>query len=285
MKLLFLGLAALLLVNTAKAAEEKSSGSSEVKKTLGGLLDGFFKRSSTNNQTPAANSSPANSAALASLSSDQIASGLKEALSAGLKRAVDSLGQTNAFLTNDLVRIPLPKQLSVLTNSLIKLNQGPLIDQFEAAMNHAAEQAIPVASTVFFDALKNMSVSDATALLESKSKTAATEFFQEKCSKDLTEKLMPIIQKATEQVGVTSAYKKLMDKASFGAKFLANSSLNLDRYVTGKALDGLFVVVGEEEKRIRENPQARVTDLLQKVFGVLGAPAGQTPPASPGSQP
>ncbi|MGV3772946.1 MAG: DUF4197 domain-containing protein [Verrucomicrobiales bacterium] len=253
------------------AAESTSTppAEPEKKKGFGALFESILKRTTTN--TGSSTTNTASQINLGNLTSDQVAAGIKEALAVGLQKAVATLGQTNGFLTNSAVTIPLPSQLKVVNDGLQRLNQGAIVDQFVATMNHAAEQAVPIAASVFSESLRKMSVEDAVALLQSKSKTAATEYFQKTCSAELTDKLMPIIKDATEQVGVTAAYKKVMDKASFGTKFLANSSLNLDRYVTGKSLEGLFKMVGEEEKKIRENPQARATDLLKDVFGVLNS--------------
>jgi hypothetical protein len=150
-------------------------------------------------------------------------------------------------------------------------------------MNHAAEQAVPVATGVFTDSLAQMTIADARDLLLSNSKTAATEYFRRTTTNELTEKFLPIVREATAKTGVTAAYKNLMNKAPFASALLAGgSSFDIDNYVTAKSLDGLFTMVADEEVRIRENPQARVTELLQKVFGAIpqtglgAAPTTQT---------
>lgn len=252
------------IVPADEPAKEKSA-TKEIFNVLGGLLD--------RKQAPDTNAPAGGGIAAANLGSDQISAGLKEALGKGLEKAIAMLGQTNGFLTNLNVRIPLPQQLKFIEQGLVKIHEEKLADEFVATMNHAAEKAVPVAASVLVDSLKQMSLKDATDLLQSKSPTAATEYFRRTTSTELTKQFLPIIQEATAQTGVTSAYKKFMDKASFGSSFFAKSSLDLDHYVTGKTLDGLFTVVGEEEKRIRENPQARVTELLQKVFGAVKTPA------------
>jgi hypothetical protein len=163
----------------------------------------------------------------------------------------------------------MPAQLTKTEKTLRKLGQGPVVDEFIASMNHAAEQAVPAATSVFIGAVSQMSIADARTLLASQSKTAITEYFRKTTTNQLSAEFLPIVKDATEKVGVTQAYKQLEARIPFGATLFSNTALDLDQYVTSKALDGLFVMVGEEEKRIRENPKARVTTLLQKVFGAL----------------
>jgi hypothetical protein len=257
--LLLLTLSLTLPALFAADAPAKEEGA---KTEIGNILDGFLNRAK-------ANTSTTNNVNLANLSTDEISSGLKEALGKGLEKAIAALGRTNGFMTNLDVRIPLPPQVKTIQQGLAKIHEEQLADDFLAAMNHAAEKAVPAASAVFVDSLKQMSVQDAVALLQSKSPTAATDYFRRTTSTQLTQKFRPLVEEATAQAGVTSAYKKVMDKASFGSAFFAKSSLNLDQYVTTKALDGLFKMVADEEKQIRENPQARATELLQKVFGAI----------------
>jgi hypothetical protein len=152
------------------------------------------------------------------------------------------------------------------------MKQDKYADEFVATMNHAAEAAVPEALPIFTEALKSMSVEDAKKLV-SGGNDSATQFFKGKGEKQIQEKMMPIVKEATAKTGVTSAYKKLLDQAGGGNSFLGKlnintASLDVDSYVTQKASDGLFTMIAEEEKRIRENPAARTTELLQKVFGV-----------------
>jgi hypothetical protein len=217
------------------------------------------------------------SAHLASIPPLELSAGVKEAIGNGLSRAVAFLGRTNGFLTNSAVKIQLPSQLANVDKMVRAVGQGPLVDQFVATMNHAAEQAVPVATGIFADSLTQMTIADARALLLSNSKTAATEYFRRTTTNQLSEKFLPIVRDATQKTGVTAAYKNLLGKARF-ATVLGGGSLDVDQYVTGKALDGLFTMVAEEEVRIRENPQARVTGLLQKVFGALPQAAIGAPP-------
>jgi hypothetical protein len=244
------------------AADSPTKGEKTAKE-ISGFLNSFL------NKPAATNAQGTNNVVLTGISSDQVTAGLKEALESGMQKAIAQLGQSNGFLTNITVKIPLPDQLKYIERGLEKIHQEKLADEFVETMNHAAEQAVPVASGVLLDSLKKMSLSDATTILASKTPTAATDYFRETASAALSEKFLPIVQDATGKVGVTSAYKKMLDKASFGTSIFAKSSLNVDQYVTNKALDGLFKMVGEEEKRIRENPQARASELLQKVFGAI----------------
>lgn len=213
--------------------------------------------------------------AAGALSSGEVAAGLKEALAKGVERAVASLGRTDGFLTNLNVKIPMPEKLRTAEKTLRTLGQDRLADDFIASMNHAAEQAVPVAASVFGDAIKQMSVADAKSIL-SGTNNAATQFFRRTTETNLYGQFYPIVQKATDQVGVTTQYKQMMSQVGsggflgglFGSKTKAvMADADLDAYVTTKALDGLFLMVAEEEKRIRENPAARTTELLQKVFG------------------
>ena len=211
----------------------------------------------------------------ATLSQDQVAQGLKEALSKGVQHAISQLGHDDGFLTNLNVRIPMPEKLQTAEKTLRALGQSKLADDFVGSMNHAAEKAVPEAAAVFGEAIKQMSVADAKAILAG-TNNAATEYFRKTTQTNLFTRFLPIVQKATEQVGVTAKYKQLVGKAgsaqTFGGLFGSKSAaapeaLDLDAYVTHGAMSGLFKLVAEEEKRIRENPLARTSDLLKKVFG------------------
>jgi hypothetical protein len=213
-----------------------------------------------------------NNLSLNSLPAEQLTAGLKQALAKGLTNAVASLGRTNGFLTNAAVRIPLPANLAKIETYLRNVGQGDYVDEFVSAMNRAAEKAVPVASDVFVDALAQMTIADAQTLVTSTSKTAATDYFRRTTTNQLSAKFLPLVKDATAASGVTKAYKDLMGKSTFAMKLAAGANLDVDNYVTAKSLDGLFTMVAAEEARIRENPQARTTDLLQKVFGSLQLP-------------
>jgi len=233
--------------------------------TQAGLLDalGFGKKATSD------------TALTASLSQDQVVQGLKEALGKGVQQAVSQLGHDGGFLTNLNVKIPMPEKLRTVEKTLRVLKQDKLADDFITTMNHAAEQAVPEAAGVFGDAIKGMSIEDAKVILMG-TNNAATQYFRRTTETNLYAKFLPIVKRATDQTGVTSAYKGLMAKAesansfgSFGRSLLGAESMDVDAYVTNKAMDGLFKMVAEEEKRIRENPAARTTALLEKVFGAV----------------
>jgi hypothetical protein len=196
---------------------------------------------------------------------DQIAMGLKEALAKGTDQAVRKLGTTNGFLTNAIVKIPMPAELKQVEVTLRRLKQDHLVDEFIGTMNRAAEKAVPVAAPVFAEAVKQMTIADAKAILNGP-KDAATQYFSRTTRETLLKQFQPMVQQATDQVGLTASYKQLTDRAKVLSPFLRTQALDLDAYVTNKALDGLFAVVAQEEEKIRQDPAARTTDLLKRVF-------------------
>lgn len=220
--------------------------------------------------TPASPGSPKVQApgpsSVSALSNDQIAGGLKAALAQGLQNAISTLGRSGGFLTNPAVKIPMPDQLAVVDMSMRKIGQNTLADEFVITMNRAAEKAVPEAASVFAGSLRQMTLADARSILTGPT-NSATEFFRRTAGAQLKERFRPIVSDATAKSGATAACKQLMGKASFVSPLLGGGTFDLDTYVTDKALDGLFVVVGEEEARIRLNPAARTTDLLKAVFG------------------
>lgn len=231
-----------------------------------GLLDFLGFGHNPSNQPTAA-------ALPGSLSQDQVVQGLKEALAKGVQHAVSSLGHDDGFLTNLQVKIPVPPKLHTVEKTLRLMRQDQLADDFIATMNHAAEQAVPQAAQVFGDAIKTMSITDAKAILVS-TNNAATQYFRRTTETNLFARFKPIVKQATDRAGVTSAYKRFMANATqsksfvaLGQSVLGTESLDLDSYVTTQALDGLFTMIAQEEGRIRENPLARTSDLLQQVFG------------------
>jgi hypothetical protein len=228
---------------------------------------------------PAATTPAPASASLASLSQDQVLQGLQAALAKGLQQAIANLGHDGGFLTNVNVKIPMPEKLQKVESALRAMKQDKYADEFVATMNHAAEQAVPLAGAVFGDALKNMSIDDAKSILNGPT-DAATQYFQKTTSTNLYAKFYPIVQEATKKTGVTAAYKNLMAKAdvtkslgsignALGGAVLDKDTMDVDAYVTDKTMDGLFKMVAEEEKQIRQNPAARTSDILQTVFGAI----------------
>lgn len=217
----------------------------------------------------AAGKSTASSSAPAAgtLSNADMVGGLKEALAKGAQQAIAKLGKGDGFLKNAEVAIPMPEGLKKVDKLLRKLGQEKKADEFVATLNHAAEQAVPEAGALLADSISQMTVQDAQAILKGPD-NAATEYFRKTSGAKLVERFKPIVQAATEKAGVTSAYKSLMDKAGPLAKGLGKDA-DLDTYVADKTVDGLFKMIAAEEKLIRQDPVARTTDLLKKVFGGL----------------
>ena len=195
-----------------------------------------------------------------------IASGLKEALSVGTGNAVKLLSARNGYFGNEAVKIMLPENIRKITNVLTMAGYQKEVDAFILSMNRAAEKAAPRAVDIFAGAIRSMSIEDAQKILNG-GNTAATEYFKTKASSRLFEAFKPEISQSMNEVGVTNAYKSIVDRYTSLVPFVKLDSLDLDRYVTDKALDGLFYMIGKEESEIRTNPAARTTELLKKVFG------------------
>jgi hypothetical protein len=203
------------------------------------------------------------------VSNTDIAGGLKDALLQGVRSAISDLGRENGFLDNSRVRIPLPKNLQKTEKTLRAIGQGRRVDEFVEAMNHAAEEAVPVAADIFFDAVKQMTFSDARNILFSGQTDAATEFFRRTSEDRLRDEFRPIVERFTEKVGVTQKYKAMVGKYGFMGKIVGQDASDIDGYITEKALDGLFLLIAEEEREIRRDPVRRTTSLLRRVFGIL----------------
>lgn len=218
---------------------------------------------------PAPTNRAATVTGLNALSEDEIVRGLKAALAQGARQAVAQLGRPDGFLKNLDVKIPVPDQLRSVEKGLRTLKQDRLADEFITTLNRAAEAAVPEAAGIFADAVAQLTVADARGILTGPP-DAATQYFRKVGEARLTERMLPIVRQATQQAGVTAAYKNMTQQAG-GLTALLGQPPDLDQYVTGKALDGLFKLVAAEEKQIRENPVARSTELLQKVFGAAPA--------------
>ncbi|MBU1249248.1 MAG: DUF4197 domain-containing protein [Proteobacteria bacterium] len=212
-------------------------------------------------------SSPSSSAVDA-LSNSEVISGLKAALDKAVKSAIASLGQPGGYLNNLDVKIPMPDNLQTAEKAARAVGQGALADEFIASMNSAAEQAVPETISIFTEAIKNMSFDDAKNILNGPD-NAATSFFQQNSSAALFDRILPIVEKATNTVGVTSNYKSMMSSVSMLSNAAGMQTADLDSFVTNKAIDGLFSMMAVEEKAIRDNPVERSTDILKKVFGAL----------------
>ncbi|MBF0529716.1 MAG: DUF4197 domain-containing protein [Deltaproteobacteria bacterium] len=204
-----------------------------------------------------------------SLSDGDIISGLKEALIVGTINAVLKVSKLDGYFGNDKISIPLPESIRKYEDPLRKLGLGTQIDQFKTSMNRAAEKAAPQAKEIFVNAAKQMSFTDARKILFGK-ENEATLYFKEKTSDTLTSMFKPIVHQTMAEVGVTKYYQLLSPQLTL-LSLGQSAPPDLDSYVTKLAVDGLFVMVGEEEKNIRNNPTARVTDILKKVFGGSGS--------------
>ena len=191
--------------------------------------------------------------------------GLKEALAKGTQKAVAALGQSDGYFGNEAVKILLPQSLQKLEGPLRLAGQGKLLDDLVLAMNRSAEKAVPQAANILGDAVKSMSVQDAKGIL-SGPEDSATQYFRKSSGTKIGEMMQPIITKAMDSVGVAKAYNKLTANP-LAASLAQSYGLDLNSYVNGKAQDGLFTLIAKEEKDIRENPVARTTDILKKVFG------------------
>ena len=199
------------------------------------------------------------------LTNTEMVTGLKEALDKGTQFAVNKLGKPGGFLDNKKVRIPMPDSLTWVEPSLRTVGQDELADEFIATMNQAAEQAVPEAAEVFGEAIQNMSVEDAQGILTGPD-DAATQYFRTNTESILTDRMRPIVESATASTGVTSAYKNMMGSAGGLTSMLPGNTTDIDGYITTRTLDGLFLMIAKEERKIRENPVARSSELLQKVF-------------------
>jgi hypothetical protein len=195
----------------------------------------------------------------------KIGAALKEALQIGTANAVKLTGRTDGYFKNQAIKVLLPERLKSLESGLRAVGYGAQVDELVLGMNRAAERAAPQAKQIFWDAIGEMTIDDGRKILNG-SATAATDYFKAKTSEPLATAFRPIVEKSMSQVGVTRQYKELLGRAH-AIPFLNVDAYDLDHYVVGRALDGLFHVVGDEEKKIRTNPSARVTDLLREVFG------------------
>lgn len=209
---------------------------------------------------------PATSQRSLSLDEGTVISGLREALSVGTGSAVGLIGAQNGYFGNGAIRIPLPEDIRLTCEVLRKAGLGSEVDAFVLSMNRAAERAAPRAKAVFIGAVREMTFQDATRILNGPD-TAATDYFRTKTSSSLAQAFRPEISSSMDAVGVTRQYKALNEKYLSLLPLANRESLDLDRYVTDKALEGLFYMVGQEERKIRNDPAARTTELLRKVFG------------------
>lgn len=204
---------------------------------------------------------------LADLSGADASAGVKAALERGALAAVGLLGRSDGFLGNPKVRIPLPGYLDDAAKLMRTFGQGKRVDELETAMNRAAEAAVPMGRDLLVKAVRDMTVTDAKNILTG-GDTSVTDFFAGKTREPLTTRFLPIVTKATEKVALAQKYNDFAGRAArYG--LVSDKDANLQQYVTGKTLDGLYLVIGEEEKKIRQDPVGTGSQILQKVFGSL----------------
>lgn len=199
-----------------------------------------------------------------SLSEGKVSAGLKEALQVATEKSVSLTGRPNGYFGNAAIKILMPEKLRSVEQGLRAVGYGQQVDEFVLSMNRAAERAAPAAKQIFVEAITSMTFDDAKKILGG-GDTAATEFFKVKTTDKLTAAFRPVVDKTMGEVGVVRQYQALMGRFE-AAPFAKSQRFDIDGYVTGKALDGLFHVVGEQEKLIRTNPAARTTALLKEVF-------------------
>ena len=207
----------------------------------------------------------AHALSFADLTQMDATAGLTAALERGASVAVDLLGRTDGFWGNERVRIPLPDWLQRGERALKVLGYGRDVDELRVGVNRAAEQAVPEAKSLLINAVKSMSVADAKNILGG-GDTAITRFFADKTRVPLTDRFLPIVTKVTNRSGLAQEYNSL---AAHGERFgvLKGDQVRVERHVTTKALDGLYYMIGEEERKIRQDPIGTGSDILKKVFG------------------
>ena len=204
---------------------------------------------------------------LSGVTNVEASSGLKTALEKGVLAAVALLGKTDGFLGNPKVRIPLPGYLEDAAKLLRNFGQGKRIDELVTSINRAAEAAVPLGKDLLIGAVRSMNVLDAKNIL-SGGENSVTSFFADKTRAPLSVKFLPVVTQATAKVGLANQYNEFAGKAA-GFGLVKKEDANIQQYVTGKALDGLYLMIGEEERKIRQDPVGTGSAILQKVFGAL----------------
>jgi hypothetical protein len=203
--------------------------------------------------------------AAGALSQSELVDGLREALGRGVSSAVATLGREDGFLADAAVRIPVPAPLRPVERALRAVGRDDVADAFVTSLNRAAERAVPATGEVLADAVAHMSIDDARGIVDG-GDTAATDYLRRTSDDALRARVQPLVDGAVREAGVTARYQSLLDRAGPAAALVDTGRLDLSAYVTDRALDALYTVIGAEEKRIRENPAARTTELLKKVF-------------------
>ncbi|MCD4755820.1 MAG: DUF4197 domain-containing protein [Deltaproteobacteria bacterium] len=198
------------------------------------------------------------------LSDAEIVKGLREALRVGAEQAVKSASAAGGYMDNPAIRIPLPGRLQSAANTLRSIGLGSQADAFEQSMNHAAEKAAEEALPIFTQAVKDLTFEDVQRLWKG-GDTAVTDYFRQVTWQPLYDKFQPVVHASAQEVGVTQAYQALTDQPTV-QNLISGTDLDLNHYISEEALNGLFKLLGEEEKKIRTDPVARTTDILKKVF-------------------
>jgi hypothetical protein len=217
----------------------------------------------TINKAPSSTTS--RSASIGGLSNTEAANGLKEALMQGIGKGADQASQTDGFYLNRLIRIPFPPDAQRVANTLRSIGMGSQVDKFELSLNRGAEDAARSAKPIFLSAIKSLTFSDVWNILTGQ-KDAATQYLKRTTSSQLTTAFAPIMQQSLDKVGATRYYSSLATQYN-QIPLVTPVQTNLNQYATGKAIDGLFTLIAQEEANIRENPVARTTELLRRVFG------------------
>ena len=199
------------------------------------------------------------------LTNDEVIRGLREALNVGTNNSTTSASKADGFYKNPLILIPFPPEAEKIKNTVSNLGMQKQVDEFVMTMNRAAEEASKEAAPVFLDAIKGMSITDGFKILKG-ADNAATTYLHDKTNTDLTTKFTPIIKKAIEKVEVTKYWNPIITTYN-KIPGIEKQNPNLEQYITLKALEGLFKLVADEEKKIRKDPLAQVTALLKRVFG------------------
>jgi hypothetical protein len=195
-----------------------------------------------------------------------VIAGIREALRVGTQNTVISTSQVDGYLGNELIRIVFPEQMGSMVSTLRTVGLGAYVDELEVGMNRAAELAAAEARDIFWNAIRDMTVTDAFGILNGDD-TAATEYFRKQTGAGLRERFHPIVEQKMEQIGLSRLYGKAADAYNSLSFTGAPELVDLDEYVTDRALEGLFTVLAQEEQKIRKDPAARTTELLKKVFG------------------
>ncbi|MDJ0926244.1 MAG: DUF4197 domain-containing protein [Gammaproteobacteria bacterium] len=227
-----------------------------------GWLEDLFGFGKKKESAPAES---AESAPGASLTTSQIAAGLKEALEVGTGRVVTNLGQVDGFNADPLIRIPLPAELDTVRDALGKIGMSGMLDDLETSLNRAAETATPQAKALFVDAIRNLTIDDVMAIYKGPD-DAATQYLRGQMSDPLGAAMRPIVSDSLDQVGAAQLYEDSVGRYN-ALPFVPEVDADLDGYVVDMALDGIFLYLAKEEAAIREDPVARTTDLLKQVFG------------------